>query len=769
MGGGMRWTRLALGLWIALGCVRATAQAPSVLEPPRVIELPSMTVPAGVDAPADGRIEATIQVDREGRAVVEECAAAEVLCAVVREAVERARFEPGRRSGVAIDSRIRIALTLAAPADVATATPQQSPSADSRSTAPDDGADDGNGEVVEADVTSAFSATGRTVKAQPGMRRLELAEMRDLPGAFGDPFRAVDSLPGVVPVISGLPYVFVRGAPPAGTLYIYDGIPMPTLFHLAVGPAVIHPRMVGPVRLYSGVAPARYGRLTGGVVVGEGPERPDGSSHAEAELRLLDVSGYLQTPALGGDLTMAARYGYPAMLLSVFSPDINLAYWDYQLRYTAALSLRDRLELVLLGSYDAFGDVKNPRNDVTITFHRAESRLTRRIGRTELGAALLLGWEQSALSSEFKLSATRVGPRMWVESRFGEHTRLRISSDLVGVSGQFSGVSATASDGRGRQNLFGDVPARSMWGLQAELDFQPFPAVELQLGARADAWVQGAGAEGVLDPRARVIWYPSPVVDLHIASGVVHQPAVFYIPLPGIVDVATDKGLQAAIQTEVGAGWDSPLGLRAEVQAFMHLYQNLVFVDALALNESFDMICSGPLAIDCAGAQLADRIDGMSYGAELFLKRPVDEDVSGWVSYTLAWSTVDDVAGVPYTPTWDVRHVGNAVVQWKIGGGFSAGARVQARSGKVNGEFLIDDSQMLARDTHRLPWFVRLDAQIAYAWQPSWGRMRVSLEWFNTTFAQEPIDTVCTGMPRTCRTIYIPAIVFPNLGVRGEI
>src|SRR5205814_10180118 len=129
--------------------------------------------------------------------------------------------------------------------------------------------------------------TARMPPKQPGMRRLELAEMRDLPGAFGDPFRAVDALPGVVPVLSGLPYIFVRGAPPAGTLYVYDDIPVPTLYHLGIGPAVMPPRMVGPVRLYSGVAPARYGRLTGGVVVGEGPEPPDGSTHAEAELRLL--------------------------------------------------------------------------------------------------------------------------------------------------------------------------------------------------------------------------------------------------------------------------------------------------------------------------------------------------------------------------------------------------------------------------------------------------------------------------------------------------
>jgi len=109
------------------------------------------------------------------------------------------------------------------------------------------------------------------------------------------------------------------------------------------------------------------------------------------------------------------------------------------------------------------------------------------------------------------------------------------------------------------------------------------------------------------------------------------------------------------------------------------------------------------------------------------------------------------------------------VLQWRIGGGFSAGGRFHARSGKLNGEFLLDETLHLSRDEQRLPWFVRLDLQVAYAWRPSWGRMRVSLEWFNATLSREPIDVECTGSPRECRTIFLPAIFFPNLGLRGEI
>jgi hypothetical protein len=280
--------------------------------------------------------------------------------------------------------------------------------------------------------------------------------------------------------------------------------------------------------------------------------------------------------------------------------------------------------------------------------------------------------------------------------------------------------------------------------------------------------VQQGGAEAVLDPRVRTIFHVRQDLDLHVAAGVVHQPAVFYVPLPGLVDVATDRGLQTAIQTEAGVGWDTPLHLRAEVQGFLHRYQNLVFVDALVLGDTLDSFC---VVVDCKGAHVPTRIDGYSYGGEVFLKRPSTETISGWISYTLAWSSVDRVARLPYTPTWDVRHVANLVLHWEMGGGFSSGARWSLRSGKMHGEFDLDPlSFQLVRLEQRLPWFTRLDLEVAYAWQPSWGRMRVSLEWFNATFSREATDLQCdSGPPRTCHTEYLPAIFFPNLGLRGEI
>ncbi len=118
------------------------------------------------------------------------------------------------------------------------------------------------------------------------------AEVRELPGAFGDAFRAIEALPGVTPIASGLPYFFVRGAPPGNIGYYIDGLSIPTLYHAAVGPSVIHPAFIENVELYSGAYPARYGRFAGAVLAGtSGP--PQYRLRGEASVRLVDSGGFV--------------------------------------------------------------------------------------------------------------------------------------------------------------------------------------------------------------------------------------------------------------------------------------------------------------------------------------------------------------------------------------------------------------------------------------------------------------------------------------------
>src|SRR6185503_6973428 len=94
-------------------------------------------------------------------------------------------------------------------------------------------------------------------------------QSRLVPGAFGDPIRPVEALPGVAPTASGLPYFYLRGAPPANSGYFIDGIPVPLLFHIGPGASIVSPGAVERIDFFPGAAPSRYGSHLGGVIAAE--------------------------------------------------------------------------------------------------------------------------------------------------------------------------------------------------------------------------------------------------------------------------------------------------------------------------------------------------------------------------------------------------------------------------------------------------------------------------------------------------------------------
>src|SRR5437763_861242 len=79
--------------------------------------------------------------------------------------------------------------------------------------------------------------TVRGQRREIGQTTLSAGDVREMPGAFGDPFRAIEALPAVSPIISGLPYFSIRGAPPNDNGYYLDGVRVPFLFHVGVGEA----------------------------------------------------------------------------------------------------------------------------------------------------------------------------------------------------------------------------------------------------------------------------------------------------------------------------------------------------------------------------------------------------------------------------------------------------------------------------------------------------------------------------------------------------
>lgn len=653
----------------------------------------------------------------------------------------------------------------------------------------------------------SFSATARVRPKPQAEHRLDVKENAALRRSLGDSFNAVESLPGTLPVFSGVPYLLVRGAPPAGTAQYYDDVPVPALFHLALGPEIAHPSLIGGLLFHPGVAPARYGRRTGAVLVARGPRDQSASLSGELEARLLDSHALLRTGVPG--LALYGRLGYPQLMLDAIGSNAVLSYWDYLARWDHAIDSRDRATLLVFGAGDVVGDRLQPNDDIELQFHRVLARLTRTLPQLSIGGQVYAGYERGRLGADLTTDQLRVGPSTWLELQQSHGTRVRVGLDMEGKIARVdhddedeSQTPAVAPEPgspdsflppvepditftSGPQDIVDRTPlagrtARNAAGVYLELALAPADPVELELGVRGDNWVVAGEAEQAVDPRVLVRLRPLTALGLHAGAGVTHQGAVSPIPIPGLSDLELDHGLQSALQTEAGAEVQLPGRFSLSATGFFHRFSDLVFLELIIDCEgNSDPIA--PLLFDPNFGQRAPlcrqeglpRGDGHAYGVEFMLRRSLLERMTGWIGYTLGWADATAADGTEFVPQYDVRHVVNAVLTQDWGAGFSSGVRLHFRSGKPAANTVFDfPHASFERQRARLPSFFRLDLNASYSWPVSFGRLAVTAQFLNVTFSREATKRDCVFGPQLteiCEIDYQPAIVLPNLGLRAEL
>ncbi|MGC4086540.1 MAG: TonB family protein [Polyangiaceae bacterium] len=349
--------------------------------------LTQASVPYPADARGDALVRVIVTVNADGSVRdAQPIETEEPFASAARSAILGWRFEPATRAGRAVAAKIAIEIQFHAPEPVE-AEPDRTYTGHDRS-----------GSSAEASQTDGGAGARRPSRAV-AHRHAHARRSAANPGTFGNPFRAIETMPGVTPLVSGLPFFFVRGAPPGNVGYFLDGVQLPLLFHVGAGPSVVHPGLIERVDLYPGGYPARYGRFAGGIVSGE-TAKPSADLHGEYNVRLFDAGALLETPfAEGrGSALVAGRYSYTALLLSLLSPDITLSYWDYQARLGYGCGKRDRVSVFVFGSYDFLGQ---KGTDSTLTlfgteFHRVDAHLSHALARGgNLRMAMNVGLKES--------------------------------------------------------------------------------------------------------------------------------------------------------------------------------------------------------------------------------------------------------------------------------------------------------------------------------------------------------------------------------------
>jgi len=767
----------------------------------------ALATPLEYPADAQGEASVALELTLSAEGAVTKAAVIEGDEPFASRALEAARawkFQPATRDGRPIAAKIRYLVRFVPPRDE----PEPEAPAAAPAAAP------GSGSAPTPVKPSEPAPYEIIVVGERAPIRHELArtEISRLPGAFGDAFRAIEALPGVVPIMSGLPYFYVRGAPPGNVGYFFDGIPVPFLYHFAAGPSLFHPAFIDRVDLYPGAFPVRYGRFAGAIVAGE-MAPPGYRWRGEWNVRLIDSGAMVEAPFANGrgSVMVGGRFSYTGLVISLIAPDVSVGYWDYQARARYDLSSKDSVEIFGFGSGDyttyaeettvpdnspnRFHTEKRKHTAVDINFHRLDLRWDHRIDQGNWRNALMFGRDRTGFADgQVNVYDYMVGLRSEYWRQLDKQVRVRAGADLLFESlkqefkDETSGVNdvpvasdpgamppgemmpPTTSppvvmpmeDKSGNQSdaqRLGFNAGRKdfSFGMYCDLVWDVAPRLQITPGLRADLFVSGSRAALGVDPRITAEYSLSKKLKLVHGLALVHQAPSFIGPVPGFKP-SLAGGLQKAVQYSAGVNYELPAGFSSSVALFQSAFFNMT--DLISLLQLERTANSGNA--DNGSDFNSFRTDGHAYGLELMVRRSLSRKLGGFVSYTLSRS-LRFAGRVSGPATTDRTHVLNVAASYDLGKNWRLGGRVLFYTG-IPAEVAYIEA---ARHPPRTPAFWRLDFKIEKRWyirRPDrwWG---VNLEVLNTTLNKEQLTGSCNAF--SCKYDEIGPVTVPSIAFEG--
>lgn len=685
-------------------------------------------------------------------------------------AARKWRFAPATRDGKPLAARIRFQVRFVPPP------PPPRPSPKPAASAPRESGRAAPPAAPPRQKPIVVQVTGQ--REEPGEVTMTQAEVNELPGAFGDPFRAIGAMPGVTPIVSGVPYFFVRGAPPGNVGYFLDGIRVPYLYHVGLGPGVLNPALVDRVDLYSGGYPARYGRFAGAIVAGE-TTPPRYTLHGQGSVRLVDAGGMVEAPIAHrrGSVLVGGRYSYTGLLLSLISPNAVLRYWDYQARATYNVTDDDRIGVFGFGAYDFLGDKRNGRTQAAFDtqFHRIDLRWDHTPSpNTHLHAAVTFGLDETGGdTSTPSLRDRSIAVRTEIHHRASPRVLLRAGTDVttdvydIVVPNHPPGDTARiASLFPGRTDLAG--------GAWTDVVLKPASGITVTPGLRLDYYTsEGAAALGV-DPRISARFAVSRHVRLVHTFGIAHQPPSFFVPIPGYQIGGLKGGLQTSLQSSAGVEVDLPAHVTGSLTLFEDAFFNMTDPLGAFNTSSSDQTTptttgsSGTTGTTTSGTSFADRLDtrslGNTVGLELYLHRPLTRRLGGFLSYTLSRS-MRSIGRETFPSSFDRTHVLNLALAYNLGDRWRAGTRFVFYTGFPAQQATPGVLRTASPD--RIPPFWRIDLRLEKRWRlGQHGYWAFVAEILNATFNKETVSVSCTGP--SCQIQKIGPVTIPSIGLEAE-
>ena len=604
-------------------------------------------------------------------------------------------------------------------------------------------------EQLDEVVVTANSVRQRIQNVQTGAEVIQIEELTATPQLFGehDIMRSIQWLPGVKSESDASSSFQVRGGTSAQNLVLYDMAPIYNVGHVGGLFSAFNDDALAGATLYKGLLPAQYGGASSAILDISARTGNKQSYHGGASIGLLAAKGTFEGPIVKdkASFLITARRTYMDLFLKL-SPDFRhntLYFYDINAKFDWIVGHRDQLFLTFFTGYDCtavdkmvdmrwnnlMGSLKwlhhfnGGSNSQTTLYYSGYGNNDGvdfvgmnlwykghiRQGSLRQDFTINLG-EPYQLKAGFQTSLINVKSAEWqVVTKYGKEER-RAWENNAWVNGTFKFSEKLTLSAGLRLNLFSPL------GGSLYYDLDPDGSI---------AWYYNYGkneivtTHKVLEPRASISIQPTELTSFKLGyartSQNIHALRNQNTSTPFDRYAISSNIFKPEIADQVSAGvyvMTPDQEYDFSMEGYYRKTDNVLdYRDGKSFSSEIELerlVLSG---------------EGKSYGMEFCARKNMGR-LTGWISYTLAWSRtrIDGINnGEWYDANNDRRHDINIVGAYKLSDRWTINAAWVFNSGQAftapSSKYQIIDNWIYyyaERNGYRAPDYHRLDVSASW-------------------------------------------------------
>ena len=630
----------------------------------------------------------------------------------------------------------------------------------------------------------AGGARSRRSVTKPGKQSIAGADIRRMPGAGGDPLRALRSMPGVAVANDLSGELYIRGGSSDENRFYFDRIQLGYPYHFGGIVSTLSSEIIDRIDVHAGGFGAEYGEAQAVIEIVPKRQSADGAS-LTSNLNPLLSELFASTPLGGnGAAYLAGRRSYVDLILPrLLETDLITAFprfWDYQAGAELDLSPNQFLRATAFGSQD-FMQLLLQGEDVTDNPEFAgDLRYKYRFfgqGATlesnfEGGAAL----DSTAAYNVFQFDFTigqgfflKIDQRMWTLREdlivpLGKRHLVEAGAEAYVGESDISSFFLRPPDEGSEPREFDEEEAfrasskEPMAWLSAYVKdtIALSDGLKATLGARAQRYNITENLD--IDPRLSLSYAPDDVSSLRLAWGLYSQSPQPYEAIPpwGNSDLESLSASHLIAEAERRIGD----GLSVKIAAYQKSMRDLPISDPVSVYLS--------------------QGTGAARGVELFAKYNPSDRFFGWLSYAYGRSTRQDrpdeeerlfsfdqthiatvSAVLAPSPKWEIGF------KWHYATGLPYTPVVDAQIVRVGLSKFRIEPVYGETNSERFPYYSRVDVRASRNWELAGAEIGAYLEVWNAMYRKNVLDINYSSDYSEEEPIYqLPLVPFVGLSMR---